>query len=1346
MPRNSIFTHWKDWLIMKHIWNLLLFLITPMFLLAQNNPEFFKTLPGIDEKTPDWAIMMYSDNPNVPAVDEAYRNYFREIPFKKTVHTQNYKHWRWQIDLLIDNEGYIAQKSKAEEELEFRKLNQRLQDRRQQSQSRANDPAWTCIGPFETYFSNNDEPVSWHKNVYAIDQSASDPDILICGTEAGGIYKTVDKGLNWTLISKNEVFAGGNEAVKIHPTDPDFFLVASNNRIYKTIDGGSSWYEVHYMNGGGYEFRFDPSNSNVVYCVGSKGLFKSTNAGENWTQVFTDKCWDIDFHPTDPNIIYLLKSNPALIRSELFRSDNGGASWTLKDNGYYMPEFPAEAIEHGAKIGVTPAAPDYVYVCLIGNSKNNDNGWLGIYKSTNKGDSWTNPAGQDGGPYGEINSTDPWNVAAYSSGYHQGFFNFDLEVSDSNPNKLWIATIRLTESTDGGATFTSIGAANSDRLSNIHADVQDLEVNGSDIWVASDGGINFSTDELNSHESRKKGIQASHFWGFNTGWNQDTYTGGRYHDGTIGWFENYPNGTVFNIGGVEEPSGYVHPVEGRKMYYRTHYSSSNTSVKTIPDEIAGVTISHPSLPLYPNESYYSSASSGIYFDPRYADHLFIGRDNILYKSTDGGSNFTALYTFPADGAVYEFEQSRSNYNVMYVVFKPSGTSNRVIYKSTDGGNSFNQINNVPGNRSKIEISLNPEDEHELWVGLGNGANGGKVYRTLDSGSSWTNMTTAVIDGESIQDIKYQGGTNNVVYLATYNTVFYFDAGTQDWVEFGNGLPLIAKSLKLNPFYRDGALRLGTSGRGVFAGKMADETFEPIAQPITYSDTVYCRYDTVQFDCYSMLQHDGASWEWTITPEPAYLEDSEIRNPKVVFENVGSYDVSLTVTNGNGQADTRSIPGMIYVSDRCEPDTIPGKMLRMQDQNDYAQIENINLNDVDTLTITAWVRPAGIQPDYTGIVMNDGNAAGFNFANGNNTLMYHWPGGQWWWNSGLIVEADKWSHVAMVATKNAMKVYVNGAESVHNIDLDPVDLTSMKIGSYQGWNGRNMNGYIDEVAIWTRALSQEEIQDFRHLTKEDTINDPHFLAYYQFNEISVNPAFDRTGNGYDATLMNGADRVLSNAPVGGGKSQRMDISGAGKYTFDEVGLAFHLAENVMHPDGDLVISRINQMPDVWPESNKMYKDYYWIINNYGNHSSFMEPDSLWLYDLNFLYNDDLVSYGLFSREENDFGNNWDFSTFHDDLFDGIDSWVVFAPATRVDRALQLLVLFEAKNKAIVWNGEIWRGGTGPDESPGQNDSNKDVFVFPGEPAFISTNAQVKNLYLLENAEMQIPAAFTLSTNN
>lgn len=1213
---------------------------------SQNREDFFKSMPRITTETPDWAVLMYSDNPNVFEVDRLYANWFAKRPFEKTLHTQNYKHWKWRTAEWITASGYIHLPDPQTEADAYAALQEKSSRRTQQRQGVApassTSTEWCSFGPFETYKENTLKPISTHKNVYSIDQSQSNPDLLICGTEAGGVFKSTNRGQDWSLINKDEVFVGGNEAVKIHPSNPDVFLVASNRRIYRSTNAGTTWLEEHYMNGGGYEFQFHPQNQDTIFCAGQRGLFRSMDGGDNWTQVITDRCWDIKFHPTDPNTVYLLRENSGVPRAEFYRSIDGGINWTLQDLGWYTPSDPSNASAGGGKLAVTPAAPDMIYACLIGESKSGDEGWIGVYRSMNKGSNWVNPSGQDGSPYGVINGTAPWNVAAYSGGYHQGFFNFDLEVSDIDPGKIWIATIRLSESADSGKTFISIGAANSQRLSDQHADVQDLEVNGNDVWVASDGGINYSTDELTTHTSRKRGISASHFWGFNIGWNEDTYTGGRYHDGTIGWYEGYGPGNVHVFGGVEEPSGYVHPIESRKILFRTNYASTNTSVETMPEILGGNTIEHADMPLHPNESYGVSRSSGIYFDPRYANHVYMGKDSSIWKSTDGGVSFTAMRTFTG-GNVYEMAISKADPDVIYAVYRPSSGGQNQIYKSTDGGFNWSATNNPPGNRNQIELTLNPADANEIWVGLGSASSGQKVYQSTNGGSSWNNKTSPSINSEDIQDILYQGGSNSVVYLATYNSVYYYDVNTNNWVDYGLGLPMIVKSLQIRPFYRDAELRLGSRGRGVWGRQMVDTVFAPIAQPITYDQQVYCSRDTVQFDCYSVLRHQGATWTWSFSPAPAYISSLTARNPKVVFGTSGNYSVTLGVTDANGGSDSKTIPDMITVQNLCEPDTVPGHMLSNSASGDYAQIPDLGLTSVDTLTISAWIKPDGIQPDYTGIVMSDGDAAGFNFASGNNSLHYHWPGGEWWWNSGLIVPPNQWSHVAMVATTTGMTVYVNGVSATHSINLDPVDISTMKIGSYHGWASRNFIGEIDEVAIWDRALSRDEIRELRHLTKEDlALTDSHLLAYYQFNEpITGSRVMDKVGS-HHASTAGSAGLPVSTAPVGGGSSMRMSLLGTGNYDFLPAGLTAGLPGSGIYADGEVVVSRINLAPDSVPNAFENLSQY-WIVNNYGINSTFSPLDVLTFAPTNGIpaaqIFDDPNEVILFTREANGYLNNW-----------------------------------------------------------------------------------------------------------
>ena len=208
---------------MKHITTILFVLLFITNSQSQNNPKYFKTIPLLNNETPEWALLMYSENPNVGEVEKLFKQYYKENSFVKNIHTQNHKYWMLQIEELLNQNGYIKPLTKQEEDALFQQQKEKYQ---QKNRGNKVSDSWEAIGPLETFSTNNVQPISWHKNIYAIDQSLSNPDILICGTEAGGIYKSIDKAANWSLISLGEVFSGGNSSVKIHPTDSDNFLIS----------------------------------------------------------------------------------------------------------------------------------------------------------------------------------------------------------------------------------------------------------------------------------------------------------------------------------------------------------------------------------------------------------------------------------------------------------------------------------------------------------------------------------------------------------------------------------------------------------------------------------------------------------------------------------------------------------------------------------------------------------------------------------------------------------------------------------------------------------------------------------------------------------------------------------------------------------------------------------------------------------------------------------------------------------------------------------------------------------------------------------------------------------------
>ncbi len=162
----------------------------------------------------------------------------------------------------------------------------------------------------------DDQPTSAAQSVAV---AATDPNIVFVGTgdwqvyfdpHAGrGVLKSTDSGKHWTTVGfEHSEFIG---VVRIHPTDPNIVYVGvigplareSHDRgLYKTIDGGKTWTQIHYVNEwtGVVGLAIDPTNPNTLYAVTEQqaitprayiefgpgsGLWKSTDAGTTWRRL-----------------------------------------------------------------------------------------------------------------------------------------------------------------------------------------------------------------------------------------------------------------------------------------------------------------------------------------------------------------------------------------------------------------------------------------------------------------------------------------------------------------------------------------------------------------------------------------------------------------------------------------------------------------------------------------------------------------------------------------------------------------------------------------------------------------------------------------------------------------------------------------------------------------------------------------------------------------------------------------------------------------------------------------------------------------------------------------------------
>jgi len=72
------------------------------------------------------------------------------------------------------------------------------------------------------------------------------------------------------------------------------------------------------------------------------------------------------------------------------------------------------------------------------------------------------------------------------------------------------------------------------------------------------------------------------------------------------------------------------------------------------------------------------------------------------------------------------------------------------------------------------------------------------------------------------------------------------------------------------------------------------------------------------------------------------------------------------------------------------------------------------------------------------------------------------------------------------------------------------------------------GIIDEVRIWERALTQEEIQE--NMLKNLTGSEDGLVGYWSFNEMGVDSVFDLTANRNNGMLQGGVERISDGAPI------------------------------------------------------------------------------------------------------------------------------------------------------------------------------------------------------------------------
>lgn len=878
---------------------LTLAFFSPLFATAQ----FFVPPAHLVQDAPEWAQLMYAEAPNVIFVTKAYRSYYEENPYVKNIHTKNYKFWKRMNQYRFKNDGSILPYADM--------ASQRRLKKEETAKALGN---WSLIGPLQS-LDDNAQAGADQACVYTIDQSLSNPNIVYCGTEPGEVYKSTDGGDNWTNVSLElqlSFFDGAVTAIAIHPASAEEVLFASQNKIYQSIDGGSTWNVLHSF--GDEELAdefttekilFHPSQVNVLFVVSSEGLFRSSDAGQTWEMIFEGSVFDLEVKAGADNVLYAVRNNDEIRQHEFLVSTDFGVTFENRGNVWYTTSFSDRDVFSG-RLAVTAADPNRIYAYITGFSKPDDDGYIGLFRSDDAGESWTSPNGPIGAPFSESHP----NLATGGGGAENFFADPSfcaLSVSDDDPEKILIGGLNLWRSNDGGASLEPLGGyidgifGEESPFFNMHVDQQEFRVINGTSWITNDGGIYRSDDFFSSTNFVKanRGVHSTDFWGFGSGWNKDVLIGGAFHNGVLAYSEDYGTGNFLILGGGEPSSGYVNPGEENLVY------STDIGGVILPDEIGEPEFF--SEEFIPNESFdpLQEGYSDLVFHPQCYSVAYTAFENNFWRTTDKGRSFELLRSFgQTEDFLTYIHISRENPNVMYMAQRLEAQNKAKLWKTVDAGTNWTEVN-LPSQIFRfMMLQVDPYNPENIWIASSSAEVPSLVYKTRNGGTSWEEITSPTVEGEYVKTLDYIPGTNGGLYLGTSLGIYYRNDALDDWEDFSEGLPKVSVTQKSRPFYRDNKLRLSTT-KGMWESELKDRPSRPFAQVmVDRIETCAAVGTTFRFVDYSYLQHAGATWNWTA--EGGTVGHNGTWSTNITFNEVGSHNVILRITDDRGLTDSDTL--------------------------------------------------------------------------------------------------------------------------------------------------------------------------------------------------------------------------------------------------------------------------------------------------------------------------------------------------------------------------------------------------------------------------------------------------------
>ncbi|MFB3891797.1 MAG: WD40/YVTN/BNR-like repeat-containing protein [Phycisphaerae bacterium] len=254
--------------------------------------------------------------------------------------------------------------------------------------------------------------------------SPHDPNLILLSCDMRNTFRTDNGGKSWEMLDMNMISTCTESQACFHPKDPGLVYWGSGLGLMQSNDKGRTWQKVPGTPAWGTVNRMYISKANPsLYLAGcARGVWISRDAGKSW-----EACAGIT-----GQILAFLEVKGALFAATVdgvFRSDDDGKTWSLKDKG--LAKAKTKDFSGGEKEGKA------VIYCL--QEKPN----LRVMRSVDKGETWEPAMGGLGDlEYHRILCAESEPDVAYLNNMGQGSTRYDI-YKTTDAGKTWKNCYRL---------------------------------------------------------------------------------------------------------------------------------------------------------------------------------------------------------------------------------------------------------------------------------------------------------------------------------------------------------------------------------------------------------------------------------------------------------------------------------------------------------------------------------------------------------------------------------------------------------------------------------------------------------------------------------------------------------------------------------------------------------------------------------------------------------------------------------------------------------------------------------------------------------------------------------------